>query len=116
VYSLRFSVDVSSARRRKRQLPLEPHEPVRWMRVPIEMLVLLCIVVGIFPQWSIGPALDAGGAAGGGRAMPPYSLAIWHGFNKPLVMSLIALGAASRCICCCGAAWRGASSTRRCWA
>ena len=91
VYSMRFSVGVflgSPAR----QLPLEPHEPVRWMRVPIEILVLLCIVVGIFPQWSIGPALDVAARPVVGGAMPPFSLAIWHGFNKPLVMSLIALG------------------------
>ncbi len=91
VYSLRFSVGVFLGPP-ARQLPLEPHEPVRWMRVPIEILVLLCIVVGIFPQWSIGPALDVAARPVVGGAMPPFSLAIWHGFNKPLVMSLIALG------------------------
>ena len=91
VYSLRFSVGVFLGPP-ARHLPLEPHEPVRWMRVPIEILVLLCIVVGIFPQWSIGPALDVAARAVVGGAMPPFSLAIWHGFNKPLVMSLIALG------------------------
>ena len=48
VYSMRFSVGVFLGPP-ARQLPLEPHEPVRWMRVPIEILVLLCIVVGIFP-------------------------------------------------------------------
>ncbi len=91
VYSLRFSVGVFLGPP-ARQLPLEPHEPARWMRVPIEILVLLCIVVGIFPQWSIGPALDVAARPVVGGAMPPFSLAIWHGFNKPLVMSLIALG------------------------
>ena len=91
VYSLRFSVGVFLGPP-ARHLPLEPHEPVRWMRVPIEILVLLCIVVGIFPQWSIGPALDVAARPVVGGAMPPFSLAIWHGFNKPLVMSLIALG------------------------
>ena len=91
VYSLRFSVGVFLGPPARR-LPLEPHEPVRWMRVPIEILVLLCIVVGIFPQWSIGPALDVAARPVVGGAMPPFSLAIWHGLNKPLVMSLIALG------------------------
>ena len=91
VYSLRFSVGVFLGPP-ARHLPLEPHEPARWMRVPIEILVLLCIVVGIFPQWSIGPALDVAARPVVGGAMPPFSLAIWHGFNKPLVMSLIALG------------------------
>ena len=91
VYSLRFSVGVFLGPP-ARQLPLEPHEPVRWMRVPIEILVLLCIVVGIFPQWSIGPALDVAARPVVGGAMPPFSLAIWHGFHKPMVMSLSALG------------------------
>ena len=90
VYSLRFSVDVFFGPPAK-DLPLEPHEPVRWMRVPIEVLVLVCIVVGIFPQWSIGPALDLAARPVVGGAMPAYSLAIWHGVNKPLVMSMIAL-------------------------
>ena len=30
-------------------LPREPHEPPRWMRLPIEFLVLACLVVGIMP-------------------------------------------------------------------
>lgn len=90
VYSLRFSVDVFLGPPAT-DLPREPHEPVRWMRVPVEVLVLLCIVVGMFPQWSIGPALDLAARPVVGSAMPHYSLAIWHGFNKPLVMSTIAL-------------------------
>ena len=90
VYSLRFSVDVFLGPP-ARELPKAPHEPVRWMRVPIEVLVLLVIVVGMFPQWSIGPALDLAARPVVGGPMPSYSLAIWHGVNKPLVMSLIAL-------------------------
>ncbi|MDO5624403.1 MAG: monovalent cation/H+ antiporter subunit A [Pseudomonadota bacterium] len=90
VYSLRFSVDVFLGPPAK-DLPLTPHEPVRWMRVPIEVLVLVCIVVGIFPQWSIGPALQLAAQPVVGGALPYYSLAIWHGINKPLVMSMVAL-------------------------
>src|SRR5687768_2602194 len=30
-------------------LPRAPHEPPRWMRVPVDLLVLACVVVGIFP-------------------------------------------------------------------
>ncbi len=90
VYSLRFAVSVFLGRQRS-ELPLTPHEPVRWMRVPIEVLVLLCLVVGIFPQWSVGPALDLAARPVVGGQLPPFSLAIWHGVNRPLVMSLIAL-------------------------
>ncbi|MCA0327304.1 MAG: monovalent cation/H+ antiporter subunit A [Proteobacteria bacterium] len=90
VYSLRFSWGVFCGPP-PTDLPRAPHEPVRWMRVPIEVLVVLCLVVGILPQWSVGPelALAAGPVVGG--PLPDYSLALWHGFNKPLMMSLVAL-------------------------
>ena len=41
-------------------LPREPHEPPRWMRFPIEFLVLACLVVGVLPALTIGPFLDVG--------------------------------------------------------
>ncbi|MCP5473178.1 MAG: monovalent cation/H+ antiporter subunit A [Sinobacteraceae bacterium] len=72
-------------------LPRAPHEPVRWMRVPIELLVLACLVVGIIPALSIGPALATAARPVVGGTLPAYSLAAWHGFNLPLVMSLVAL-------------------------
>jgi len=91
VYALRFSVDVFFGPPAV-DLPREPHEPVRWMRLPIELLVLACLVVGIAPAWSVGPALAAAAAPVVGGRLPDYSLAIWHGFNAPLAMSLIAMG------------------------
>ena len=56
VYSLRFGHDVFFGPPPK-DLPRQPHEPVRWMRVPVELLVLACVVVGTLPAWSIGPVL-----------------------------------------------------------
>ena len=72
-------------------LPRQPHEPPRWMRFPIELLVLACVVVGVMPGIAIGPFLRSGVLAVLGPAAPEYSLAIWHGFNLPLVMSFAAL-------------------------
>ncbi|MEO9340903.1 monovalent cation/H+ antiporter subunit A [Mesorhizobium sp. SB112] len=72
-------------------LPRVPHEPPVWMRRPIELLVLICLVVGIVPGLTMGPYLHSGVLAVLGEATPQYSLSIWHGFNVPLVMSLIAL-------------------------
>ena len=66
------------------------------MRVPVELLVLACLVVGIFPAWSIGPVLDAAARPVVGGALPAYSLAVWHGFNAPLADEP-------------GGAWRAAS-------
>jgi len=65
-----------------------PHEPPRWMKIPVEVLVLLCVAVGMFPAWTVAPVLHAAAAAILGNDMPSYSLAIWHGFNKPLLMSM----------------------------
>ena len=90
VYSLRFGHDVFFGPP-PRGLPREPHEPVRWMRVPIELLVLACLVVGIVPAWSIGPALAAAARPVVGGELPPYNLVVWHGFTAALAMSLVAL-------------------------
>jgi multicomponent K+:H+ antiporter subunit A len=60
------------------------------MRVPVELLVLACVVVGVAPAWSIGPMLATAATPVAGGTLPEYSLAVWHGVNAPLVMSLIA--------------------------
>ncbi|AEG91691.1 monovalent cation/H+ antiporter subunit A [Ramlibacter tataouinensis] len=73
-------------------LPRTPHEPPRWMRLPIEFLVLACLVVGILPTLTIGPVLDIAIRSVLGDQVPPYSLAVWHGLTVPLMMSLLALG------------------------
>ena len=67
-----------------------PHEPPRWMRIPVEVLVALCLLVGMAPNLTVGPILAVAGASVVGGTLPEYSLAIWHGFNLPLAMSLIA--------------------------
>nr|WP_132277578.1 monovalent cation/H+ antiporter subunit A [Neorhizobium sp. JUb45] len=68
-----------------------PHEPPRWMRFPIEILVVICLIVGIVPSFSIGPFLHVAVTSVLGADTPEYSLSIWHGFNLPLVMSMVAL-------------------------
>jgi multicomponent K+:H+ antiporter subunit A len=72
-------------------LPRQPHEPPRLMRFPVELLVLACLAVGIFPAITVGPLLAAAAAAVLGAATPAYSLAVWHGFTLPLLMSTVAL-------------------------
>ena len=88
-YSLRFIHDVFF-NGEPVGLPRTPHEPPRWMRAPVEVLVVVCVVVGVLPTLAIGPllAVAAGGALGG--PLPEYSLALWHGFNRPLLMSALA--------------------------
>jgi multicomponent K+:H+ antiporter subunit A len=71
-------------------LPKTPHEAPRYMRVPVEILVALCLLVGIFPGFVVGDLLYAASSAAIHGPVPEYSLAIWHGFNYPLLMSFIA--------------------------
>jgi multicomponent K+:H+ antiporter subunit A len=89
VYSLRFGHDVFFGPA-PRSVPRQPHEPVHWMRVPVELLVLACVVVGTLPAWSVGPLLAAAALPVVGGTLPVYSLSVWHGFNMPLLMSLLA--------------------------
>ncbi|MBJ6134715.1 monovalent cation/H+ antiporter subunit A [Ochrobactrum sp. Q0168] len=72
-------------------LPREPHEPPHWMRRPIELLVMLCLLIGIVPSLSIGPFLHSAVRSVLGDATPEYSLSVWHGFNLPLMMSIAAM-------------------------
>ena len=89
-YALRFTVDVFFGPPAT-DLPHTPHEPPRWMRAPVELLVLTCLTVGIFPAQTVGPLLAAAAQPVVGGELPEYSLAIWHGLNAPMIMSLIAL-------------------------
>ena len=90
-YSARFVFDVFFGPSCVNAVPKPPHEPPHWMRVPVELLVLACLVVGVAPEWSVGPLLAAAAAPVVGGQLPEYSLAVWHGFNLPLAMSFVAL-------------------------
>src|SRR5690606_13454874 len=89
-YSLRFihSVFFGPA---PVDLPREPHEPPFWMGFPVLFLVLICLLVGIAPAFTIGPILDMAVLSVLGHEAPAYSLSVWHGLNVPLLMSALAL-------------------------
>ncbi len=72
-------------------LPKDPHEPPRWMHVPVQLLVLACLVVGVAPGITIEPVLHVAVLATLGAHAPAYDLAVWHGLNLPLLMSILAL-------------------------
>ncbi|WNG23693.1 monovalent cation/H+ antiporter subunit A [Cystobacter fuscus] len=91
-YSLRFSVKVFFGPVSALNTPRAPEEPPLWLRVPVEVLVLMCLVVGVAPAVSIGPILEAASRSVVGGQLPSYSLKIWHGFTPPLLMSALALG------------------------
>jgi multicomponent K+:H+ antiporter subunit A len=68
-----------------------PHEPPRYMIFPMAVLVVLCLLVGILPNLTVAPFLEAASHAVLGHEMPEYHIALWHGLNLPLIMSFTAL-------------------------
>ena len=89
-YSLRFIHDVFF-NGEPINLPKTPHEPPRWMKVPVEILVALCLLVGIFPALTVEPILAVAAIGVLQGPLPEHDLAIWHGFSPALWMSVIAL-------------------------
>ncbi|WP_445428514.1 monovalent cation/H+ antiporter subunit A [Alishewanella sp. HL-SH05] len=89
-YSLRLIHDVFF-NGEPRGLTKTPHEPPHLMRLPVEILVVLCIVIGLFPVWAVGALLQSAAGAVLGGEVPAYSLALWHGVNLPLFMSVVAI-------------------------
>jgi multicomponent K+:H+ antiporter subunit A len=45
----------------------------------------------MFPAMTVGPYLDMAARSVMGENMPSHSLAVWHGLNLPLAMSLVAM-------------------------
>ncbi len=91
-YSLRFAVEVFFGPQSARDTPRVPEEPPGWMRVPVEVLVGVCLLVGIAPATFVEPLLRAASRPVVGGSLPEFSLKLWHGFNLPLAMSAVALG------------------------
>ncbi len=72
-----------------RALPnLRPHDPPFGMQLPVILLVAICIAVGLLPSLLAGPIVLLAAGAMLGTAPPAYTLAIWHGVNLPLLLSV----------------------------
>ncbi|MDP2238857.1 MAG: monovalent cation/H+ antiporter subunit A [Burkholderiales bacterium] len=89
-YSLRFIHDVFFGGEPS-GLARIPHEPPRYMKMPVEVLVVVCIAVGVLPAYTVMPLLAVAARDVVGGPLPPYDIAIWHGFTLPLLMSAIAI-------------------------
>ena len=92
-YSLRFVHDTYFNGELGDVPNTHPHEPPLGMKLPAMLLVTMCIVVGLLPAITFGPLVHVAATALVGQPLPEYHLAIWHGFNLPLLMSAIALAA-----------------------
>ena len=93
-YSVRFIHDVFFGNRfdpKAHGLSRPPHEPRRWMLLPIALLVAICLLVGLFPEQTVRPLLSLA-ARGVLGFVPDYHLSIWQGWSPAFLMSLTALG------------------------
>ena len=88
-YSVRFIHDVFFDE--PHNLPHQPHKPPRYMKVPAEILAVICIAVGVLPGYTVAPLVDMAARAVVGEALPAYRIALWNGFSMPLAMSAVAL-------------------------
>ncbi|MFP5373375.1 MAG: monovalent cation/H+ antiporter subunit A [Gammaproteobacteria bacterium] len=86
-YSLRFVHDTFFGEG-PRRVDREVHEPPRFMKIPVAILVVLCLAVGVVPALTIAPVLATAARGVLGPELPYYSLAVWHGINLPLLMSV----------------------------
>lgn len=70
----------------------EAHEPPFGMRAPATLLAVLCILVGLMPALLVEHIVNSTTRASTQLLQfEGTHLAIWHGFNLPLLMSAIAL-------------------------
>ena len=92
-YSLRLLHGVFFDGSLGQQIPNQAaHEPPLGMRLPAILLATLCILVGLFPALLVGTVVDHVTRAS--LMQPQFEgthLALWHGINAPLLMSVIAL-------------------------
>ena len=69
-YSLRFVHDVFFNGEPKPLPKFPPHEPPRYMKVPVEILVALCVLVGMAPNFTVAPLLAVAAGASLGASCP----------------------------------------------
>ena len=70
----------------------DAHEPPFGMRAPATLLAILCILVGLFPALLVENIVNSTARASTQvMNFEGTHLALWHGFNMPLLMSAIAL-------------------------
>ncbi|HEY6133725.1 MAG TPA: monovalent cation/H+ antiporter subunit A, partial [Rubrivivax sp.] len=67
-----------------------PHEPPLGMKLPVMLLVTICIAVGLLPMVIAGPLVKVAATSVLGVAAPEFELALWHGLNLPLALSVVA--------------------------
>ena len=91
-YSVRLVHDVFFNGPARGMPNMHPHEPPLGMKAPVALLAGICLLVGVLPALTLEPLVRAASSAMIGQPAPEFKLALWHGLNLPLLLSMLALG------------------------
>lgn len=89
-YALRYAVSLHFGERRTGEVS-QPHDPGALLLAPPAILVAVALALGLLPMTIAGPLVATTTAAVTGRPAPELHLAVWHGINPALLMSVSAV-------------------------
>jgi len=90
-YSLRLAVHLFFGQPREADPFARAHDPGPGMWAAPAFLTLLAVLLGLIPMLLAGPLVGAVTAAVIGGPAPDFDLALWHGVNLALILSLLAV-------------------------
>lgn len=89
-YSLRYAFGLFFGARQTGDVAA-PHDPGAGMLGPSIALVVAAVAFGLLPMTLAGPLVTAASAAVTGGPRPELHLALWHGINPALALSIVAV-------------------------
>lgn len=90
-YSLRFAVHLFFGPPREAEPFARAHDPGIGMWGGPALLTLLAVLLGLVPMTLAAPLVGGVTAAITGAPTPEFDLALWHGINLALILSLVAV-------------------------
>jgi multicomponent K+:H+ antiporter subunit A len=90
-YSLRLAGHLFFGQPRDAQAHARAHDPAAGMWAPSAILTALAVLLGLIPMALAAPLVGAVTAAVTGAPAPAFDLALWHGANLALILSIIAV-------------------------
>ena len=92
-YSLRLAVHLFFGQPREAEPFARAHDPGFGMWAAPALLTVLAVLLGLVPMLLAGPLVGAVTAAVTGAPAPEFDLALWHGINLALILSMVAVAA-----------------------
>ncbi|WP_086618783.1 monovalent cation/H+ antiporter subunit A [Erythrobacter tepidarius] len=90
-YSLRLVWHLFFGQPRDPEPFARAHDPAAGMWVPSALLTVLAVLLGLVPMALAAPLVGTATAAVTGASAPVFELALWHGVNLALILSVIAV-------------------------